>query len=312
MNKLIIVSHVMPWELDQFIELSTQLKRNSYHIENWEPGLDVVLDITLNLSSDIIDWDKSKLPKQYFEDKFQSILKIYDWCEVNDKKIESGNYGCVTARVDATYNYDDCLMMWIDPDVILSDLTLMVYKTVISGFSGSKLDMFVLNPQTSKWGDYSWDAITHDRHINKPYGFHKDFDVYEINKFTFDDYEKISVYENNPTKFAGGLCATFSDKLLKKLFNYLPKDVPGYGIEDYYIMVGIDTLKKLGYDIKQYVIKNLMVAENIKYNNLIEYTKNYLSLKVTRQNQRDETTRIQKLIFELSMDKLIREERKKL
>ena len=48
----------------------------------------------------------------------------------------------------------------------------------------------------------------------------------------------------------------------------------------------------------------------IKYNNLIEYTKNYLSLKVTRQNQRDETTRIQKLIFELSMDKLIREERK--
>tara|TARA_Y100001938_G_scaffold150629_1_gene242526 strand:+ start:1502 stop:2416 length:915 start_codon:yes stop_codon:yes gene_type:complete len=300
-NKLVIVTHVMPWELDQFVELSAQLKRNSYYLQQMK----VTLDVTLNLSDDIVDWKNSKLPMEYFQEKFDGIIKLYDWCEINHKTISSGNYGCVTARVDSTYNYEDCLMMWIDPDVILSDLSLMIYENVINSVNS---DMFVVCPQTSKWGDPSWDPITHDRHINKPYEFHKDFDVYEINKFTNEDYQNISVYENNPTKFAGGLCATFPNKLLRRLFDHLPKDVPGYGIEDYYIMVGIDNLKRLGKDVKQYVIKNLLIAENIKYNNLIEYTKNYLTLKVTRQQQRDETTRITKDVFTNAMNSLIQKE----
>ena len=124
MKKLVAVTHLMPWELDQFVELSAQLKRNSYYLNNMK----VTLDVTLNLSDDIIDWKNSKLPMGYFQEKFDGIIKLYDWCEVNHKTISSGNYGCVTARVDTAYKYDDSLMMWIDPDVILSDLSLMFMK----------------------------------------------------------------------------------------------------------------------------------------------------------------------------------------
>ena len=62
-QEYVISMTVMPWEMEQFIEMTSQLRRNSYYLNLDE--IDIILDITFNLSDEIIDWEKSELTKQY-------------------------------------------------------------------------------------------------------------------------------------------------------------------------------------------------------------------------------------------------------
>ena len=71
-KEYVISMTVMPWEMEQFIEMTTQLRRNSYYLNLQE--IDFIFDVTFNLSDEIIDWDKSKLPKQYYVDQFNGLM----------------------------------------------------------------------------------------------------------------------------------------------------------------------------------------------------------------------------------------------
>ena len=55
-----ITCHLMPWELDYALLSFTQLKKSKYYLEDSDK---VYIDVTLNLSSYIIDWEKSKIAK---------------------------------------------------------------------------------------------------------------------------------------------------------------------------------------------------------------------------------------------------------
>ena len=53
------VIHVMPWEIDHLFLLQHQLKRSSYYLKEDDR---FEMDVVLNLSDKLIDWDNSKLP----------------------------------------------------------------------------------------------------------------------------------------------------------------------------------------------------------------------------------------------------------
>ena len=53
----------MPWEIDYALLTFSQLKKSLYYLTN---DVNITIDSVLNLSSNIIDWDKSELPKEYF------------------------------------------------------------------------------------------------------------------------------------------------------------------------------------------------------------------------------------------------------
>lgn len=297
-KKLAVIIHLMPWELDLFIELTNQLKRNSTFIDS----SNIIFDITLTISDDQIDWENSEknVCKDYTLKKFHEILKKYDWgCEVKTHIIESGSYGCVSARRDATERYGDEYIMWLDPDIVFSDLT---FSVIIQTINHLKSDLFLITPQVVKNGDHTWDVITNEQFVNEPYGFHKTFDPYGINKFTMENMSDLVVNINPKIKFGGGWCNTFSGKLLKML--EIPKDVPAYGIEDYYTQEGIKCLKSLGVDVNQYVVQNLIVAENHKYWNLTEMNKECYKLKLTKEKQRDITDKISAQVFNELFERL--------
>ena len=52
--------HIMPWEIDYALLTFSQLKKSSYHLN---PEDKIYIDVGLNLSSYIINWEQSKLPK---------------------------------------------------------------------------------------------------------------------------------------------------------------------------------------------------------------------------------------------------------
>ena len=71
-----ILTHIMPWDIDYALLMFTQLKKASYYLS---PNDTIHIDSTLNLSNSIIDWDTSKLPKDFFIEKYKTISHLLDW-----------------------------------------------------------------------------------------------------------------------------------------------------------------------------------------------------------------------------------------
>ena len=72
----------MPWELDYAILSFTQLKKSKYHLNKDD---NVYVDVTLNLSSYIFDWNSTKIPKDFFIDKFNSLQPLLNDYKCNFK-----------------------------------------------------------------------------------------------------------------------------------------------------------------------------------------------------------------------------------
>ena len=66
--KIAIAYHIMPWEIDYALLTFTQLKKSKYFLPT---DVEVTIKSALNLSSALIDWDNSKLPKEYFIEKYK-------------------------------------------------------------------------------------------------------------------------------------------------------------------------------------------------------------------------------------------------
>ena len=65
--------HIMPWEIDHALLSINKLKKSIYYID---PSDTIYIDTALNLSSAIIDWEKSSFPKEYFIKKYQLLDNI--------------------------------------------------------------------------------------------------------------------------------------------------------------------------------------------------------------------------------------------
>ena len=80
-----ILIHILPQEIDQLEQLLIQLKYSSNYIS---PEDKVIVDAVLNLN--LVEWDKSTLPKSFFIDKFNNLEKLTQtWAET---KFEVNNY----------------------------------------------------------------------------------------------------------------------------------------------------------------------------------------------------------------------------
>ena len=69
--KIKISYHIMPWEIDYALLSFTQLKKTSFYLPK---DVEIKIDVALNCSNYLIDWNETKLPKQFFIDKFNDLL----------------------------------------------------------------------------------------------------------------------------------------------------------------------------------------------------------------------------------------------
>ena len=80
MFKLQIILHCLPREIDEVERICNHLQRSSHLLTE---GDEVILDFTLNLSDTLTDWKNSKLPKDFFIEKFNMMEKRSDWTHKN-------------------------------------------------------------------------------------------------------------------------------------------------------------------------------------------------------------------------------------
>jgi hypothetical protein len=241
----------MPYEIDWFEWQAKQLKIGNYYIED-----KVIIDATLNLN--LVDWSKSKLPKQFFINKFLQIKELLHEYELVFNINEDGTcLGIDDKRRNSIRKYTPDNFVYLDCDVIFKPETLAL---LINGAKTIDNEYYIISPQTPKLWDWTWDVLVNKLYQTEQYGFEKIIDPYSI---LTQDYGDIILSPINTFKFGGGWFNLISAKLLQ--LTDIPDSFGPYGIDDTYIMYCCDIMKQKKMNPQQYIIENLVVAENYTY-----------------------------------------------
>jgi hypothetical protein len=241
----------MPWEIDYALLTFTQLKKSKYHLPN---NVNITVDSVLNLSSYLIDWNESKLPKEFFIEKYNQLaplLKDY----THNAKIYDGDelYGHLDLQRDSMSPEVDYYMS-ICPDIYFSEYVLAY---LIESLEHIKDEYFVLTPQIPRMWDSSWDILTNKTYLNHPNEIWDSIDIFDI----AHDTHELPFLTNlgNDMKWAG-----WFDIYSKSFFEILAPIKPewhGYGAWDLYSMHVVYTFKHLGGKFKQHILNNQVIFE---------------------------------------------------
>jgi hypothetical protein len=272
-----IKMHYMPWEVDFALLQFMQLKKSSQHLSDDK----IYFHIGLNLSSYIIDWDKSKLPKEYFINKFNVTLKMLDWAEEVKVTTYDGDelWGAMDlekTQIDSKIDY----YMSICPDMWFHEYTLFY---IIEAAKQIKDKYFIVTPEIHKMWDWTWDELVNENYKDLPYEDWNKSDIFEVQSRVLGE-----PYIQATTRFKyAGWFDLYSKDFIELI--PVPDDWKGYGPWDYYSMLVSDIAVKNNIDIREYVLRNQIVCEyhpdKDDKNNFIDYTKNLLSLNKI-ENQR--------------------------
>lgn len=242
-----ITCHLMPWEMDYALLAFSQLKKSHYYLSDED---NVTIETCLNLSSYIINWEKSKLPKEFFIEKYNQISLLLEKYN-HIKKIYEGDklYGhldlqreCVSPKVD--YYISVC------PDMLFSE-HLLYY--LIESAKEIKNEYFVLTPQISKVGDSAWDEITDPKFVDISYNDYLKVDTFDVWYSNKHSSEEIKLYPTKKSKWAGWF-DLYSKKFYEELCPF-QENWKGYGPWDWYSMIITENVKPLGVDFQQYLLK---------------------------------------------------------
>jgi hypothetical protein len=269
----------MPWEVDYALLQFIQLKKASQHLINDN----IYFHIGLNLSSHIVDWNESKLPKEFFINKFNAALKMLDWTkEVNVTIYEGdelwGHLDLEKTQIDPKIDY----YMSICPDMWFHEHTLFY---IIESAKQIKDKYFIITPEIHKLWDWTWDELVNENYQNIPYSDWNKSDIFEIQSRVLEG----EPYLQQTTRFKyAGWFDLYSKDFLELI--PVPDDWKGYGPWDYYSMLISEIAIKNGIDIKEYVLKNQIIFEyhpnKEDKSNFADYYKDLLSLnKIENQRQ---------------------------
>jgi hypothetical protein len=250
-----ILIHVLPNEIDQLEQILLQLKRGSVNIEN--PNSHFLVDVLLNLN--LTKWDESKIPQEFFINKFKQLEKLTQtWASTKFEINTDGSIqGCVSHRRKAFKETQSDALLILDTDIIFSDTLLYV---LLHSVNELKIDnqYYILTPQITPMWDHSWDVLVNENYI------HESIENNEFRKRDPYNHAKcigeIYIEPINQFKFGGGWATVISSQLAK--YVVIPDSLGHYGLEDTYIMVCSGIMKQKGFKVNQFVIKNEIIVED--------------------------------------------------
>ena len=276
----------MPWEIDYALLSFTQLKKSKYHLSEED---NVTIETVLNLSSYTINWGESKLPKEFFIEKYNQISILLEGY-THIKHIYEGDqlYGhldlqrsCISPEID--------FYLSICPDIYFSEHAL---SYLIEASKQIDNKYFTITTQISKVGDADWDEITNSKYVNIPYSDYLEVDIFDVMHNNRYNEEEKSLHPTKKSKWAG-----WFDLYNKALYEELcpfQEDWKGYGPWDLYSLILTNHLKSQGVDFQQYLIQGETIwmypsgplAKN-GLNGFAQYYKDFLQLNPI-PNQRQE------------------------
>lgn len=279
--KIVISIFSLPYEIDELENTLTQLRKASYYLSGnneWE------LDVSLGLSDTLVNWKNSRIPKEYFIERFVNLAKTIDWCKGNFYVSSDDINGCVSQRRYSLNKHSDAdYFIWLDTDIIFDERTLSYLESSIDA-TKNITPYSIITPEIVKVWDITWDCLVNENFLDKPLNYQKTNDPYKDSGIKGDiSIESVDNSDSPQSrfKFAGGWMTCLSGELVRKIG--VPDGLGHYGYEDTFIMIVSELLQRSGtINIQQYKIKNLVVCENYKYRDNSFY-KSFLSVNDKRQ-----------------------------
>jgi hypothetical protein len=264
MNKIYrIIQYIQPWEIDDLSRQVHDMILSSYHIPK---DVTIVWDVTMN--TDIVNWETSKLPIEYFVDKFNYLKTITGYYYQAEFNIDNNVKGCTDKRRNIINTPQD-YVIWLDSDMYFSKLTL---PYLINSTQYINDELYMVSPQIIKYWDNSWDCLVNQKFINEPHNHRDYFDLYSLDTINNNN---ISLKQNFQIKFGGGWFNLFSNKIFEH--TPIPEELGPYGADDLYVM-----LCSPKFNTKQYILEGIVVSEiGNKYLLNKNYLKPLLDIKIS-------------------------------
>lgn len=295
MAKGLISIFVLPQEIDNLHLTLYNLRRNAEYLPD---NVQYAFDITLCLSDELTNWSQSQLPKEYFTDKFSSIIKLCEWTQGNNFRIEMGNeiLGCVSQRRHTLkYSDDYDFTMWLDNDLFFGDKFLGYVGHAVNALNK---EYYVITPQVTRQWDTSWDVVVNGQLLSRELNDNLIANVFELG---LQELGPISLKPIHGFKAAGGWGTIISNKLLKLIG--IPDSLGHYGLEDTYVLTCAQMLQQAGkFDVMQVVLDNLLVCENHSGQDTT-----YLKKMVTGIDKKDEFRHIATQNFHTELERFYNE-----
>ena len=248
-----IATHIMPWDIDYALLMFTQLKKSQYHLPE---DVKVTIDVELNLSSYVINWEESKLPKEYFIEKYNTLLLLLDGYNVITNVYDGDElYGHLDQQrriISPEIDY----YMSICPDVYFSEYALAY---LIESAKHIEDKYFIINPQHRKLTDDTWNPTTDPNYVNTPFEQCNNISIFEIRNTIKSTQSEIYLTPVEKTKFAGW-CDLYSKAFYEDLVP-IHDDWHGYGPWDLYCMFIMNFAGQLGVKSQQYLLRGLTIGD---------------------------------------------------
>ena len=248
-----ITLHALPHELDQIAWIIDQLKRGARFVD---PSR-FILDFTLNVSDQDVDWQASKVSKEYCVERFNLLCNKSPF--INECKVSEEHTGCNTVRRNALRAEDNVThIVGLDPDLLFPETILYYISQAVDSLTD---DYYILTPQIFQLWDESWDIISHPAYRNTP----RDQKLWLQDPYLMFAHqpENIQLKPLPYLKFDGGWMTVYTKKLLQLVD--IPDVLGHYGLDDTFIATCSNILAEKGYNVKQYLIEDLIVMEDRVY-----------------------------------------------
>ncbi len=295
MKKIVITSFVMPHELDDLERVLIDLNKASKHIsgDNYE------FYISFSVSDYLFDWENSKVDKQFFIDRFNSLKSLTDWAGKSTYQIRDEIIGAFQTKRYAHLECKDAThFIWLDTDICFDERILFYMENAIDVIDN--VDKYFITPEIVKYWDTTWDCLVNSNYLDKPLDYCKTNNPF-VDCGEVGDVALETVFNNVPgqpqTKFGAGWFTLLSKPLLDRI--PLPESMGAYGPDDTFLMWGIEKLNQTGANIHQFKLKNFIVCENYIYRN-----RNHYDSIVKRIDRKEEFKKQSYSVFQEELNKI--------
>ncbi len=272
MKKIVITTFIMPNEIDDLERILGDLNKASKFVkgENYE------LYLALSVDDYLVNWNESKLDKQYFIDRFNSLKPLTEWVSKATFNIREDMMGCTSLRRIAHKECADAThFIWLDTDICFDERVLYYIEAGIDRIRETDdLKKYIISPECVKIWDTTWDCLVNEKFLSKEVGYCKInnpfVDSGEVGEISLETV--LNNVPNQPRmKFGGGWFNCLSKQLLDRV--PLPESMGHYGPDDTFIMWASEKLNINGEQLYQFKLKNYIVCENYIYRDRTHYDK---------------------------------------
>ena len=243
-----IIIHIFPHELNEYERIIHQL--NIGDVNSIKKDVQILTCLNLNKDVCIINQPIAEITHEFKRINSHSELQVLSTIDTDIYGVNEHRRGCINK------SSSDDMLIFLDSDLHFHSTLLKSTLVNITELKKTQ-DYFIITPQCVRLWDTTWDCLVNKCLIKQPLRF---CDTISPGQYSSKIYGEPGLVQLKTFKWAGGWFTCVSSKLAKLIG--IPTKFVGYGPDDTFMMECCKHLKKLGWNVTQYIQTGYVVCED--------------------------------------------------